>query len=160
MGAVRTGEVCPTRGSLEEPTQPTQGARTSHTPMASHPSYLGSYGGGLVDYLGADRIVTPPTARHGRAQSERLSISPHTYQVVETASGSALAPPAPAALSVASSAPLLGSFTRAVRWHPSSFALWAGVRITASRTCNVHAARVTVGHEVSLKARGLLSRTV
>ena len=122
--------------------------------------YAGSYGGGLVDYLGADRIVTPPTARHSRAQSERLSISPHTYQVVQTASGSALAPPAPTALSVASSAPLLGSFTRAVRWHPSSFALWAGVRITASRTCNVPAARVIVGHMVSLKARGLLSRTV
>ena len=96
--------------------------------------YAGSYGGGLVDYLGSDRIVTPPTARHAHARSERLSIAPHTYQVGQAPSGSPLASPAPSALSLVARSPLLGSFTRAVRWHPSSFALWAGVRASRART--------------------------
>lgn len=90
--------------------------------------FAGSYGGGrLVDYLTVDRVAVPPSTSRSVHPSERLALLPHAYQVsplpLPTPPRSAL-PPATLSLGTGRT-PLIGSFTRPVRWHPSSFAMWA-----------------------------------
>lgn len=99
--------------------------------------FPGSYGGGLVDYITADRVVAQPVLQAGAVRggatafAERLAILPVTYVVAPWEP-----PPPPDAdrdallrrpRGVGSSWPVVGSFTRSVRWHPDSLALWAAV---------------------------------
>ena len=85
--------------------------------------FAGSYGGGLVDYLTADRAVVPPAA--AAAIPERLSVLPHSYQVAPLPLERAAAAAAVAA--ERHHRPQLGSFARVLRLHPSNFALWCAV---------------------------------
>lgn len=111
-------------------------ARRPAPVAASVLGFAGSYGGArLVDYLTADRLVTPPmVAGVARtlpcvATSERVVLLPTTYQPAATAMAARPYGKATrgAAVPTSSRGPLVGSFTRAVRWHPSSFGLWAEV---------------------------------
>ena len=63
------------------------------------------------------------------ATSERVVLLPTTYQPAATAMAARPYGKVTrgAAVPTSSRGPLVGSFTRAVRWHPSSFGLWAEV---------------------------------
>ena len=80
--------------------------------------YAGSYGGGLVDYLTADRVAVAPEHSGSWAREERLALLPHSYQVSPVAFAGELVPPASTALAH-NLRPLIGTFTRTVQKQTS-----------------------------------------
>ena len=126
--------------------------------------YPGSYGGhGLVDYLTVDRLVcaaAAPSATRCHCPRERLSMLPTSYMVPPQSRSRQSLPPGRSgrsdggggcgAGSPATTArrPILGSFTRTDRWHPSSFEIWTAILrhtgprsrlVLLSEDANVHA---------------------
>lgn len=90
--------------------------------------FAGSYGGDLVDYLTVDRLtVGPEHPGSSYSQGEKLAMLPHTYQVSPVAHGP------PTAAGGRGSVVLIGTFTRAIRWHPVSFGQWMGALIPPCR---------------------------
>lgn len=133
--------------------------------------FPGSYGGHhLVDYLTADAVVCAPVSqrlRHLRtglsnrcyASEERVAYLPASYQPPSAYEPSAngewrnewMLEWMGALSGVRRAAPLVGCFTRVVRWHPSSFELWMGVLRRAARTPS--AALVLLADDRRVKAR-------
>ena len=142
--------------------------------------YPGSYGGhGLVDYLTVDRLVcaaAAPSAARCHCPRERLSMLPTSYMVPPQSRSRHSLPPGRSgrsdggggsgAGSPAKTArrPILGSFTRTDRWHPSSFEHWTAIlRHTGPRTRLVLLSEdATVQRRISdeLAAHGLQAHRV
>jgi len=129
--------------------------------------YPGSYGGhGLVDYLTVDRLVcaaAAPSAARCHCPRERLSMLPTSYMVPPQSRSRHSLPPGRSGRSGRSDGgggsgagspattarrPILGSFTRTDRWHPSSFEIWTAILrhtgprsrlVLLSEDANVHA---------------------
>lgn len=134
-------------------------ARRPSPIAASVLGFPSSYGGaGLVDYLTADRIVSPPNLCSACvARQERLALMPTTYQVVgravaSLASGNTRGGAQPASKGSLTTVPtlILGTFTRSVRWHPDSFGLWASILL---RTRPASAWDATSGRATSFARR-------
>lgn len=99
--------------------------------------FASSYGGGLVDYLLADRAVLSPTLPVRGLLPERAALLPHTYQVTPLLSERiwSLQPQLSSALADSGDELRsgLGCFLRENRLHPSSWTLWTGVLLHMPR---------------------------
>ncbi|MGE5088108.1 MAG: tetratricopeptide repeat protein, partial [Candidatus Levyibacteriota bacterium] len=83
--------------------------------------YPGTLGGGLVDYLIGDAIVTPP--QHAADYAETLALLPGCYQVNDRARGIALAPTRDV-LGLPPEAVVLCCFNNSYKINPEVFDAW------------------------------------
>ncbi|HMA31968.1 MAG TPA: tetratricopeptide repeat protein, partial [Casimicrobiaceae bacterium] len=83
--------------------------------------YPGTLGGGLVDYLIGDAIVTPP--QHAADYRETLALLPGSYQVNDRARAIA-DPPARDALGLPSDAVVFCCFNNSYKINPEVFDAW------------------------------------
>ncbi len=108
----------------------TQDAMTvvlAHRPAPIQVHYLGypgTIGGGLVDYLVADEVVTP--REHAGDYAEALAILPDTYQVNDRNRPVGETPPR-AALGLPEEAFVFASFNQTYKLNPDVFDAWMAI---------------------------------
>lgn len=112
---------------LKGHTQDAQSVVLAHRPAPIQVHYLGypgTLGGGIVDYLVADQVVTP--REHAGDYAEALAILPDSYQVNDRNRPIGETPPR-AALGLPEDAFVFASFNQTYKLNPDVFDAWMAI---------------------------------